>query len=182
VQQGKLPAVKLGSRWKIDARQLHAWIAEHGPRAHDGEERLWLLVGARGEGPSALESLAGSRHTVRTVSHGDLPGALAQYQKALEFNSDSSLASYRIGELLFTQRNYQASVNAFRDALRGDDVPPWTEVWSHIEIGKIFDITGQRDRAVNEYRLAVQTNDNTQGAVNQARAYLQTAYKLPDTE
>jgi aminopeptidase N len=116
------------------------------------------------------------------VAQGDLPGALAQYQKALEFNSDSSLASYRIGELLFTQRNYQASVNAFRDALRGDDVPPWTEVWSHIEIGKIFDITGQRDRAVNEYRLAVQTNDNTQGAVNQARAYLQTAYKLPDTE
>ena len=115
------------------------------------------------------------------VAQGDLPGALAQYQKALEFNSHSSLASYRIGELLFTQRNYQASVDAFRDALRGDDVPPWTEVWSHIEIGKIFDITGQRDRAVNEYRLAVQTNDNTQGAVNQARAYLQTPYKLPDS-
>jgi hypothetical protein len=40
-------------------------------------------------------------------------------------------------------------------------------------LGKIFDITGQRDRAVNEYRLAVQTNDNTQGAVNEARQYLQ---------
>ena len=29
----------------------------------------------------------------------------------------------------------------------------------------MFDVTGQRDRAVNEYRLAVQTNDNTQGAI-----------------
>jgi len=64
-------------------------------------------------------------------------------------------------------------VNSYRDALRGDGEPRWTEVWSHIALGKIFDITGQRDRAVNEYRLAVQTNDNTQGAVNEARQWLQ---------
>jgi predicted negative regulator of RcsB-dependent stress response len=115
------------------------------------------------------------------VAQGDLIGALAEYQQALKANPQSSLASYRIGEVLFTQRNYQASVNAYRDALRGDDEPPWTEVWSHIQIGKIFDITGQRDRAVNEYRLAVQTNDNTQGAVNQAREYLQHPYKLPES-
>jgi tetratricopeptide (TPR) repeat protein len=116
------------------------------------------------------------------VAQGDLTGALAEYQKALEANSQSSLASYRIGELLFTQRNYQASVNAYRDALRGDGEPPWTEVWSHIALGKIFDLTGQRERAVNEYRLAAQTNDNAQGAVNEARMYLQKPYKLPDSQ
>ena len=116
------------------------------------------------------------------VAQGDLTGALAEYQKALEANSSSSLANYRIAELLFTQRNYQASVNSYREALRGDGEPRWTEVWSHIQIGKIFDITGQRDRAVNEYRLAVQTNDNTQGAVNEARQWLQKPYKLPDSE
>ena len=113
------------------------------------------------------------------VAQGDLTGALAEYQKALEANSQSSLASYRIGEVLFTQRNYQAAVNAYRDALRGDDDPRWTEVWSHIRLGNIFDITGQRDRAVNEYRLAVQTNDNTQGAVNEARQDLQKPYTRP---
>ena len=73
-------------------------------------------------------------------------------------------------------------VNYYRDALRGDDEPRWTEVWSHIALGKIFDITGQRDRAVQEYRLAVQTNDNTQGAVNEARQWLSKPYKLPDTD
>ena len=116
------------------------------------------------------------------VAQGDLTGALAEYQKALEATPQSSLAAYRIGELLFTQRNYQASVNSYRDSLRGDGEPRWTEVWSHIALGKIFDITGQRDRAVNEYRLAVQTNDNTQGAVNEARQWLQKPYKLPDTD
>ena len=116
------------------------------------------------------------------VAQGDLTGALAEYQKALEANPQSSLASYRVGELLFTQRNYQASVNSYRDALRGDGEPRWTECWSHIALGKIFDITGQRDRGVNEYRLAVQTNDNTQGCVNEGRQWLQKPYKLPDTD
>jgi len=116
------------------------------------------------------------------VAQGDSPGALAEYQKALAANPQSSLANYRIGEVLFTQHNYQAAVNSFRDALRGDNEPSWTEVWSHIEIGKIFDITGQRDRAVNEYRLAVQTNDNTQGGINEARMLIQKPYKRPDND
>jgi tetratricopeptide (TPR) repeat protein len=116
------------------------------------------------------------------VAQGDLAGALTEFQKALEANSQSSLANYRIGEVLFNQRNFQASANAYRDALRGDGDPRWTEVWSHIQLGKIFDVTGQRDRAVNEYRQAVQTNDNTQGAVNEARAYLQKPYQKPESE
>jgi len=112
-------------------------------------------------------------------AQGDYTGALGEYQKALDSNKSSSLAAYRIGEVFFAQRNYQSSANSFRDALRGDGDPKWTEVWSDIHLGYIFDITGQRDRAVNEYRLAVQTNDNTQGAVNEARARMQTPYKRP---
>ncbi|HWW24219.1 MAG TPA: M1 family aminopeptidase [Edaphobacter sp.] len=110
------------------------------------------------------------------VAQGDLTAGLIEYQKALDANKNSSLASYRIGEVFFMQRNYQSAANSFRDALRGDGDPKWVEVWSHIELGRIFDLTGQRDRAVNEYRLAVQTNDNTQGAVNEARALMQKPY------
>lgn len=113
------------------------------------------------------------------VAQGDLTGTLAQYQKALEANPQSSLASYRIGEIFFTQCNMQAAVNAYRDALNGDDDPKWSEVWAHIQIGKIFDLTGQRDRAIEEYRKAVQTNDNTSGALNEARHYIQVPYKTP---
>ncbi|RXH55845.1 M1 family aminopeptidase [Granulicella sibirica] len=116
------------------------------------------------------------------VAQGDTTAALVEYQKALDANRNSSLASYRIGEIFFNQRNYQSAANSFRDALRGDDEPKWTEVWSHVQLGRIFDVTGQRDRAVNEYRLAVQTNDNTQGAVNEARASMQKPYKRETTE
>lgn len=116
------------------------------------------------------------------VAQGDMTGALVEYQKALDSNKNSSLATYRIGEIFFMQRNYQSAANSFRDALRGDGDPKWVEVWSHIELGRIFDLTGQRDRAVNEYRLAVQTNDNTQGAVNEARALMQKPYKREPTD
>jgi len=107
------------------------------------------------------------------VAQGDLLGAIGEYQKALDSNRGSSLANYRLAEIFMMQKNYQSAANSFRDALRGDGDPKWTEVWSHINLGKIFDCTGQRERAVNEYRSAVQTNDNTQGAVNEARADMQ---------
>ncbi len=113
------------------------------------------------------------------VQQGDLAGALAEYNKALEVNKNSSLAHYRIAEVFFQQKNYQASANAYRDALNGDGDPRWTEVWSHLQLGKIFDITGQRERATNEYRQALQTNDNTQGALDEARRYLQKPFEQP---
>ncbi len=111
------------------------------------------------------------------VIQGDLTGALKEFQKALESNRNSSLAHYRIAEVFFEQRNYQAAANAYREALNGDGEPKWTEVWSHIRLGNIFDITGQRERATNEYRQALQTQDNTQGAQEEARKYLQAPYK-----
>jgi tetratricopeptide (TPR) repeat protein len=111
------------------------------------------------------------------VQQGDLAGALSEYNKALSVSKNSSLAHYRIAEVFFQQKNYQASANAYRDSLNGDGEPRWTEVWSHIQLGKIFDVTGQRERAVGEYRQALQTNDNTQGALDEARKYLQKAFE-----
>ena len=103
--------------------------------------------------------------------------ALKEYQKALESNKNSSLAHYRIAEVFFLQNNYQSAANEFREALNGDLAPKWTEVWGHINLGKIFDITGQRERAVNEYQLAQRTRDNTQGAQDEIQKYLKQPYE-----
>ena len=103
--------------------------------------------------------------------------ALKEYQKALENNRNSSLAHYRIAEVFFMQNNYQSAANEFRETLNGDLEPKWVEVWSRIHLGMIFDITGQRDRAVNEYNLAVRTKDNTQNAQEEAAKYLKKPYE-----
>src|SRR5581483_10190655 len=111
------------------------------------------------------------------VQTGDLAEALKQFQQALENNRNSSLAHYRIAEVFFLQHNYQAAANEYREAENGDLDPKWTEVWSYIQLGKIFDLTGQRERALGEYRKALQTNDNTKGALGEARKYMSAPYQ-----
>ena len=102
--------------------------------------------------------------------------AIKQYQNVLELNKNSSIAHYRIGEIHFKLRNYNAASEEMRAALNGDLQPKWIEVWAHLTLGKIFDATGQRDRALNEYQRALQTNDNTQGALDEANRYTQKPY------
>jgi aminopeptidase N len=102
--------------------------------------------------------------------------AVKQYQAVLELNKSSSLAHYRIGEIFFKLRNYTASMEEFRRALDGDMDPKWVEVWSHLKLGEVFDVSGQRDRALNEYQRALQTNDNTQGALDEANRYVKKPY------
>lgn len=123
-----------------------------------------------------LIAAAGAQSPNRLPVPENPSGVPADYQKQLQVNPHSSLTFYQIAEVLFAHRRFQASANACRSALRGDGYPSWTKVWSHIQLGEIFDITGQRDRAVTEYKLALKTEDNTRGALDAARDLLQNPY------
>lgn len=104
--------------------------------------------------------------------------AIKQYQQALEIQPGRALANFRMGEAFFYQKNYQAAANAFREATAvvPDPSEKWTEVWGHIYLGKVFDVMGQRARAVNEYSKARQTHDDTSGAQEVAEQYLKKPY------
>jgi aminopeptidase N len=108
--------------------------------------------------------------------------AIQEYQKALDTQPSNSLAHFRLAEAMFYQKNYQAAANAFRAALGGDLDPKWTEVWSHIYIGKIYDILGQRERAINEYSLAQHLGDDTAGAQQEVTRYIQKPYTGDDSQ
>ena len=68
---------------------------------------------------------------------------LQTFRKILETGQNNSLAHYRIGEIFFNGHNYQSAANKFREALTGDLEPKWVEVWAHINLGKIFDLTNR---------------------------------------
>jgi hypothetical protein len=116
------------------------------------------------------------------VEVSEFAEALKEYQRALDTRKNSSMAHYRVAQVFFLQHNWQSATNEFREALNGDLQPKWLEVWAHIYIGKIFDISGQRERAVNEYTQAQRTRDNTQGAQDEVAKYLRTPYKTASKE
>ena len=98
---------------------------------------------------------------VPTFSQSKDCDTLENCQAAIKAKPKNSLAHYRLGEIFYESVNYQSSANEFRRALTGNLDPKWVEVWAHINLGKVFDVTGQRERALNEYRLAQDTKDNT---------------------
>jgi aminopeptidase N len=107
---------------------------------------------------------------------GDYVEAVRVYEDALKINPRKSIVHFRLAEVLFDQLNLQASANTFRDALNGDRDPKWIEVWCYVYIGKIYDILGQRQRAMAEYNKALNTKDNTDGALDEAKKWLTTPY------
>ncbi len=112
------------------------------------------------------------------AEQGRFYDAIQQYSQALDLQKNNSLADFRMGEAFFYQKNYSAAANAFRDALDGDldQSYKWVEVWSHIYLGKIYDLSGDRTRAINEYTKAGQTNDDTGGAQEEAQKRIAQPY------
>lgn len=105
------------------------------------------------------------------------PDCRERYRTEREANPKSSMVHFRIAECFFNLKDHVNAVNEFREALNGDLQPSWTKVWSHVNMGKIFDVTGQRERALNQYRRAEQTKDNTGGAQDEVARYRQSPYK-----
>jgi aminopeptidase N len=130
------------------------------------------------KGSGTLRGRAAIARGEELAEQGLYYDAIKQYQKALAIQPNRPLANFRMGEAFFYQKNYQAAANSFREALQTVPEPgeKWTEVWSHIYLGKIFDLLAQRERAVNEYSKAKQTNDDTGGAQQVAEGYLKKAY------
>jgi tetratricopeptide (TPR) repeat protein len=103
---------------------------------------------------------------------GDFVEAIRAYESALKLDSHRSLAHFRLAEVFYEQFNLQSAANSFRDALNGDRDPKWVEVWCYIYLGKIYDILGQRQRAMAEYTKAINTKDDTNGAQAEANKWL----------
>jgi aminopeptidase N len=107
---------------------------------------------------------------------GDYVEAIQSFDNALKINPNRSLVHFRLAEVFFEQSNNQAAMNSFRNALNGDLDPKWIEVWCHIYMGKIYDILGQRQRAMAEYTKAVNSKDNTNGAQAEAEKWLKAPF------
>jgi hypothetical protein len=103
--------------------------------------------------------------------------AVDEYNAAIELDRLSSLAHFRMGEAFFELNALPTAADKFRDALNGDLDPTWLEVWSYINIGKIYDLRIQRERALIEYQKAINTGDDAYGAQAEAGGYIDRPFR-----
>jgi aminopeptidase N len=111
------------------------------------------------------------------MTDGRFSQAMDHFQDAIDLNPRSSLAAFRMGEAQFELGNITPAAQNFRNATGGDLKPKWVEVWSYINLGKIFDSRGDHDRAVQEYQKAVSTGDDAYGAQAEAQKLIQTPFR-----
>jgi aminopeptidase N len=111
------------------------------------------------------------------MNDGRFNDAMDQFQNAIDLNSASSLASFRMGEALFEAGNTTPAAQNFRNVFSGDLKPKWVEVWAYINLGKIYDSRGDHERAIPEYQKAIGTGDDSFGAQADAQKYLETPFR-----
>lgn len=112
---------------------------------------------------------------------GEFVSATEEYEKAIDLDPRSSLAHFRLGEVFFQQHSYNNAANSFRDTLNGDLKPEWVETWTHIYLGKIYDVLGQRQRALAEYQKAINSGIDYNGAQAEAEKYREKPYTAPSS-
>jgi len=112
---------------------------------------------------------------------GDFPSATDEYKRVLERQPRNSHALFNLAQVFYEQFNYNTAQNTFREALNGDQQPPWVVALCYMYMGKIFDVLGQRQRAVAEYNKAINTNDDSRGAVTEATKYLSQPFTRAKT-
>jgi hypothetical protein len=75
-------------------------------------------------------------------------------------------------------RDVAVAQHAFEETIRLSK-DPRTLAWSHIYLGRIYDIQDERDQAVNEYRAALTVRDGQADTRLAAEKGLKQPYAVP---
>ena len=117
-----------------------------------------------------------ARRGIEQMKEGLYAEAQQQFEAALKLDRSNSWVYYNLGLLYLEQRNWQLALDNFQAALDGTLKPGWIEVWAHIKKGNAYDAKGNRERAVDEYKKAVNSGINYDDALAVAKKFLTTPY------
>ena len=117
-----------------------------------------------------------ARRGIEQMKEGVYAEAQQQFEAALKLDRSNSWVYYNLGLLFLEQRNWQQALDNFEASLNGTLKPSWIEVWARIKRGNAYDAKGERERAVLEYKKAVQSGIDYDNAQAVAKRYLATPY------
>jgi aminopeptidase N len=117
-----------------------------------------------------------ARRGIEQMKEGIYAEAQQQFEAALKLDRSNSWVYYNLGLLFLEQRNWQQALDNLEASLIGNLKPSWIEVWAHIKRGNAYDAKGERERAVAEYKKAVQSGIDYDNAQAVAKKYLASPY------
>ena len=113
---------------------------------------------------------------------GDVAGAAAIAQKALDTHTgDPGQADFILARVDLMNGKIDDAEAAFRSTLKATQDARML-AWSHIYLGRIFDVEDKRDDAVLEYRAALAARDGQPDTKAAAESGLKKPFALPDQE
>jgi tetratricopeptide (TPR) repeat protein len=126
----------------------------------------------------------------RAISLQDGPGAEAAFEKVLGKYADEpraeyglAIASVLVGKAERAMELFQALVSKSgslpADRQSGAATDPAILAWSHVYLGRIHDLSGERDSSLSEYRAALAIDGAPESARVAAQRGVDAAYKAP---
>jgi tetratricopeptide (TPR) repeat protein len=130
-----------------------------------------------GPGPNKLLIEAEKR-----LNSKDPAGAQKLAQQVLdEKTGDSGRALFILAEAATMTKNMKGAVDYFQQALSATQEPK-VIAWSHIYLGRIFDLQEDRDSAVGHYKAALSASTDLPEAKAAAQRGLDKAYAPPEPQ
>jgi tetratricopeptide (TPR) repeat protein len=110
----------------------------------------------------------------------DGAGALAQ-QSVADKSGDAARANFILARVAIMHRDVPAAQHDFEETIRLSKDPRML-AWSHIYLGRMYDIQDQREQAVSEYRAALTVRDGQPDTRLAAEKGLKQPYAVPQQE
>ncbi|HXZ28475.1 MAG TPA: hypothetical protein VEG08_10800 [Terriglobales bacterium] len=112
------------------------------------------------------------------LASGDAAGAAKLAQQALERQEDPGRALFILARAAALSRDMQGAVSYFQRTLEVAHEPR-TLAWSHIYLGRIYDLQQEREQALEQYRAALAAGDAAADTKAAAERGLQQPYAPP---
>jgi hypothetical protein len=126
---------------------------------HKGQQITFLPQGSHDVLRRATTQLTGLQLAELKMFKGDLDGASDIANKILtDPKGDHAQAHYVLARVNLMQRQPGAAIGDFQQVL-DTSKDPRTLAWSHIYLGRLYDIVPDREKAVAEYNAALTVRD-----------------------
>ena len=110
---------------------------------------------------------------------GDTQGAGELAQKSVDDKAgDQGRANFILARVAIMHRDVPAAEHGFQETIRLSNDPRML-AWSHIYLGRIYDIQEERDQAVTEYRAALTVRDGQDDTRQAAEKGIRQPYTVP---